>query len=63
MQEAGGLVGNFTGEADFLHAGECLAANPRVYGLMVQMLEQYSKYGTLPEVAPEAQDMAGTDDA
>ena len=63
VQEAGGLVGNFTGEADFLHAGECLAANPRVYGLMVQMLEQYSKYGTLPEVAPEAQDMAGTDDA
>ncbi|MDO4769013.1 MAG: inositol monophosphatase family protein [Brachymonas sp.] len=44
VQEAGGLVGNFTGEADFLQAGECLAANPKIYALMVKMLSQYSKY-------------------
>ncbi|MDO5653002.1 MAG: inositol monophosphatase family protein [Brachymonas sp.] len=44
VQEAGGLVGNFTGEADFLHAGECLAANPKIYALMVQKLEKYSRY-------------------
>ena len=44
VQEAGGLVGNFTGEADFLHAGECLAANPKIYALMVQMLKKYSQY-------------------
>lgn len=44
VQEAGGLIGNFTGEADFLHAGECLAANPKIYGLMVQMLQKYSQY-------------------
>lgn len=45
VQEAGGLVGNFTGEADFLHTGECLAASPKIYGLMVQMLQKYSRYG------------------
>ena len=44
VQEAGGLVGNFTGEADFLHSGECLAAGPKIYGLMVQMLGKYSKF-------------------
>ena len=44
VQEAGGLIGNFTGEADFLHARECLAANPKIYGLMVQMLQKYSQY-------------------
>lgn len=44
VQEAGGLVGNFTGEADFLHTGECLAANPKIYSQMVQMLKTYSKY-------------------
>ena len=45
VQEAGGLVGNFTGEADFLFSQECLAANPKIYGLMVGMLNQYSRYG------------------
>ena len=44
VQEAGGLVGNFTGEADFLHTGECLAASPKIYGLMVHMLKKYSQY-------------------
>ncbi|WP_373848177.1 inositol monophosphatase family protein, partial [Delftia acidovorans] len=29
VTEAGGLVGNFTGEADFLEQKECLAGNPR----------------------------------
>jgi myo-inositol-1(or 4)-monophosphatase len=35
VTEAGGLVGNFTGEADFLEQRECLAGNPRVYGQLV----------------------------
>ncbi|MFV0601824.1 MAG: inositol monophosphatase family protein [Brachymonas sp.] len=52
VQEAGGLVGNFTGEADFLHAGECLAASPKIYGLMVQMLQKYSRYGADAATAP-----------
>ena len=44
VQEAGGLVGNFTGEANFLHSGECLAAAPKIYGQMVSMLQKYSRY-------------------
>ena len=44
VTEAGGLVGNFSGEADFLHQRECLAGNPRIYGQMVQVLGKYSKF-------------------
>ena len=29
VTEAGGLVGNFTGEADFLEQRECVAGNPQ----------------------------------
>ena len=46
VQEAGGLVGNFTGEAgaDFLDQRECMAANPRIYAQLVQTLGGFSKY-------------------
>jgi myo-inositol-1(or 4)-monophosphatase len=46
VTEAGGLIGNFTGEADasFLHQGECLAANPRIYAQMAALLRKYSRY-------------------
>ena len=44
VSEAGGLVGNFTGEANFLEQKECLAANPRIYGQMVPLLSKYSKF-------------------
>jgi myo-inositol-1(or 4)-monophosphatase len=49
VQEAGGLIGNFTGEfeSDFLDQRECLAANPRIYAQMVQLLGEFSKYKTL----------------
>jgi len=43
ITEAGGLVGNFTGEADFLYQRECVAGNPKVYGQLVQILGQYSR--------------------
>jgi myo-inositol-1(or 4)-monophosphatase len=42
VTEAGGLVGNFTGEADFLHRREVVAATPKIYGQLVQMLAPYS---------------------
>ncbi|WP_275429318.1 inositol monophosphatase family protein, partial [Serratia marcescens] len=29
VSEAGGLIGNFTGEADFLHQREVVAGNPK----------------------------------
>ena len=46
VTEAGGLVGNFTGEAgaDFLDQRECMAANPRIYAQLVQTLGGFSKY-------------------
>ncbi|MEG2047313.1 MAG: inositol monophosphatase family protein [Comamonas sp.] len=44
VTEAGGLVGNFTGEADFMEQRECLAGNPRAYGQLVGILGKYSKF-------------------
>ena len=44
VTEAGGLVGNLTGEADFLDQRECLAAAPRIYGQLVAILSKYSKF-------------------
>ncbi len=44
VTEAGGLVGNFTGESDFLHQQECLAGSPKIYGQMVSIVGKYSKF-------------------
>ncbi len=52
ITEAGGLVGNFTGESDFLYQREIVAGNPKVYGQMVQILAPYTrviKEGAAPE--------------
>jgi myo-inositol-1(or 4)-monophosphatase len=43
ITEAGGLVGNFTGEADYLYQREVVAANPKVYAQMVKILAPYSR--------------------
>ncbi|MDR2332080.1 MAG: inositol monophosphatase [Burkholderiaceae bacterium] len=51
VTEAGGLVGNFTGEADFLEQRECLAGNPRIYGQMVSIISKYSKFAPAGEKA------------
>ena len=51
VTEAGGLIGNFTGEADFLDQGECLAGNPRIYGQLVSILGKYSKFASAGEKA------------
>jgi myo-inositol-1(or 4)-monophosphatase len=51
ITEAGGLVGNFTGEADFLDQKECMAGNPRVYGQLVSILGKYSKFASAGEKA------------
>ncbi len=42
ITEAGGLVGNFAGDGNFLFSGEVLAATPRVYGQLVALLQPYS---------------------
>ena len=44
VTEAGGLIGNLSGDADFLHQGECVAANPKIYGQLVATLGKYSKF-------------------
>jgi len=48
VTEAGGLVGNFTGEADFLHQREVLAGSPKIYGQLVQMLTAHSNVARSP---------------
>jgi myo-inositol-1(or 4)-monophosphatase len=41
--EAGGLVGNYIGEPDFLELGEIAAGNPKLYAQMVPTLSPYSQ--------------------
>jgi myo-inositol-1(or 4)-monophosphatase len=43
VTEAGGLIGNFTGESDFLYQREVVCGNPKIYGQLVQMLAPYSR--------------------
>ncbi|MDM0046461.1 inositol monophosphatase family protein [Variovorax dokdonensis] len=49
VTEAGGLIGNFTGEPDFLEQRECLAGAPRVYGQLVPLLAKYSKFASVDD--------------
>jgi myo-inositol-1(or 4)-monophosphatase len=51
VTEAGGLVGNFTGEPDFLEQSECMAGNPRIYGQLVTILGKYSKFASASDMA------------
>lgn len=51
ITEAGGLVGNFTGDADFLEQRECLAGTPRIYGQLVSILGKYSKFASAGDKA------------
>jgi len=51
VTEAGGLIGNFTGESNFLEQKECVAGNPRIYGQLVALLGKYSKFATAGEKA------------
>src|SRR4029078_8071369 len=41
IQEAGGLVGNLAGDNDFLHGGQVIAANPKVFSQMVTALAPF----------------------
>lgn len=49
VTEAGGLVGNFTGEAEFLEHKECLAGNPKIYAQLISIIGKYSKFATTEE--------------
>jgi myo-inositol-1(or 4)-monophosphatase len=66
VTEAGGLVGNFSGDANFLEQGECMAGNPRIYGQLVSILGKYSKFASAGEkasVRQEAQAAAAAPEA
>ena len=43
ITEAGGLIGNFTGESDFLYQREVVAGCPKIYGQLVQMLSPFTR--------------------
>jgi myo-inositol-1(or 4)-monophosphatase len=49
VTEAGGLVGNFTGDANYLEHKECMAASPRIYAQLVPLLHKYSKFASADE--------------
>ncbi len=51
VTEAGGLIGNFSGDANFLEQKECLAANPKIYAQLVSILGKYSKFASAGEKA------------
>ncbi len=41
VQEAGGLIGNLAGDGDFLHGGQVIAANAKIFAQMVATLAPY----------------------
>jgi myo-inositol-1(or 4)-monophosphatase len=41
VTEAGGYVGNFQGEGDFLFNENIIAANPKVFAALVSILSAY----------------------
>ena len=42
VTEAGGCVGNFRGEPDFLETRECMAANPAVFAALREVLQPFA---------------------
>jgi myo-inositol-1(or 4)-monophosphatase len=64
ITEAGGLIGNFTGESDYLYQREVVAGCPKIYGQLVHMLSPYTRVikggdeshevATAPAVTPES---------
>ena len=53
ITEAGGLVGNFSGDADYQHQRELVAGNPKVFAQLVQLLAPYTRViAATPQPAP-----------
>ncbi len=65
ITEAGGLIGNFSGESDFLYQREVVAGNPKVYGQLVNILTPYTRVikddGSTPATAEAAAAPDATD--
>jgi len=58
VTEAGGLIGNFTGESDYLYQREVVAASPRIYGQLVALLAPFTRV-----IAPDTSAPAAAGDA
>jgi myo-inositol-1(or 4)-monophosphatase len=43
ITEAGGIVGNFSGESDYLYKGNVLAGTPKIFAQMVHLLSPFAK--------------------
>jgi myo-inositol-1(or 4)-monophosphatase len=52
ITEAGGLIGNFTGESDYLYQREVLAGSPKIYGQLVTLLSPFSRVISNDDTAP-----------
>jgi myo-inositol-1(or 4)-monophosphatase len=42
ISESGGIVGDFTGESDYLYKGDVLAGSPKVFAQMVGLLSPFA---------------------
>lgn len=42
ITEAGGLVGDFKGDSDYLYAGQVMAGNPKIFAQMVNLLASHA---------------------
>ncbi|MBS0308536.1 MAG: inositol monophosphatase [Proteobacteria bacterium] len=42
VSEAGGIIGDFTGESDYLFKGDVIAASPKVFAQMVTLLSSFA---------------------
>ncbi len=42
ITEAGGIVGEFSGESEYLHKGNIIAASPKIFGQMITLLAPFA---------------------
>jgi myo-inositol-1(or 4)-monophosphatase len=43
ITEAGGIVGNFSGDADYLYHGDVIAASPKIFSQMINVLSPFAR--------------------
>ena len=43
VTEAGGIVGTYAGESDYLYKGDIIAGTPKVFGQMINLMAPYSR--------------------
>jgi myo-inositol-1(or 4)-monophosphatase len=43
IAESGGIIGDFSGDSDYLYKGDVLAGSPKVFAQMVGLLSPFAK--------------------